>query len=172
MGQEFTINSPEIESTINDLLPSQGGYGVGIDFSASTMIIPIIDVTPSAEGSILRSDLQSSFSLTNSTNTLLTTSSQTLINTTGYFRCVIGGKMNDSGIGTTVSLTDGTTTKIIWFWNGRSGAGNYFDVPFSEYDIFLGAGDSLIGIVSNANSHIRVLSRQIADITGTLSTPT
>ena len=48
MAQEFTINSEAIESKINSLLPSQGGYGAGIDFSASTMIIPIIDLTATA----------------------------------------------------------------------------------------------------------------------------
>ena len=51
MGQEFTINSAAIESKINELLPSQGGYGAGIDFSASTTIIPIIDLTETASGS-------------------------------------------------------------------------------------------------------------------------
>jgi len=172
MGQEFTINSPTIESTINDLLPSQGGYGAGIDFSASTMIIPIIDVTPSAEGSILRSDLQRSFSLTNSTIVTLTTTSQTIINTTGYYALIIGGKINDSGVGYTVELTDGTTSKVLSFWSNGAGTGNYFNVPFQEFNIFLNAGDSLKGIVSNVNSSIRVLSRQIASIDGVLQNPT
>ena len=45
MAQEFTINSESIESKINQLLPSQGGKGAGIDFSASTMVIPIVDLT-------------------------------------------------------------------------------------------------------------------------------
>ena len=36
MAQEFTINSTAIESKINQLLPSQGGFGAGVDFSAST----------------------------------------------------------------------------------------------------------------------------------------
>ena len=67
MAQEFTINSSAIESKINKLLPSQGGFGAGVDFSASTMVIPIVDLTESAEGSGVRQDLQtaSSFSTEN-----------------------------------------------------------------------------------------------------------
>ena len=63
MAQEFTINSSAIESKINQLLPSQGGFGAGVDFSASTMVIPIVDLTESAEGSDVRQDLQTAFSL-------------------------------------------------------------------------------------------------------------
>ena len=62
MAQEFTIKSQDIEDKINQLLPSQGGAGAGVDFSASTMVIPIVDLTETAEGSSLRQDLQSSLS--------------------------------------------------------------------------------------------------------------
>ena len=64
MAQEFTIKSQDIEDKINQLLPSQGGQGAGIDFSASTMVIPVVDLTETAEGSSLRQDLQTSLSLT------------------------------------------------------------------------------------------------------------
>ena len=60
MGQEYFINSQQLENKVRDLLPSQGGAGAGFDLSASTQIIPIIDVTESAEGSNLREDLQTS----------------------------------------------------------------------------------------------------------------
>ena len=33
MGQEFTIKSAKIEEKINQLLPTQGGFGAGVDFS-------------------------------------------------------------------------------------------------------------------------------------------
>ena len=54
MGQEYFINSQQLESQVRKLLPSQGGIGAGIDLSASTQIIPIVDLTESAEGSSLR----------------------------------------------------------------------------------------------------------------------
>ena len=33
MAQEFAIKSQDIEDKINQLLPSQGGQGAGIDFT-------------------------------------------------------------------------------------------------------------------------------------------
>ena len=62
MAQEFTIKSQQIEDKINQLLPSQGGFQPGVDFSASTMVIPIVDLTETAEGSSLRQDLQTALS--------------------------------------------------------------------------------------------------------------
>ena len=86
MAQEFTINSSAIESKINQLLPSQGGFGAGVDFSASTMIIPIVDLTETAEGSDVRPDLQTALSLNSVTAFRVENQTTTLVNTTGYFR--------------------------------------------------------------------------------------
>ena len=112
MAQEFTIKSQEIEDKINQLLPSQGGFAPGVDFSASTMVIPIVDLTETAEGSSLRQDLQTSFSLTSVTAFSVSNTSSTLINTTGYFR-VYGACQTDGGSTATLNLTDGTTTKTL-----------------------------------------------------------
>jgi len=54
LGQEFIINSAALENKINQLLPSQGGKGAGFDLSASTQIVPIVDLTETAEGSEVR----------------------------------------------------------------------------------------------------------------------
>ena len=70
MGQEFIIKSTTLEDKINQLLPSQGGQQAGVDLSASTTIIPIVDLTESAEGSNLRQDLQLALSLTSITATM------------------------------------------------------------------------------------------------------
>jgi hypothetical protein len=83
LGQEFTIKSAKIEEKINQLLPTQGGFQPGVDFSASTMVIPIVDLTETAEGSQLRSDLQTSLSLNSITAFSVVNTTTTLINTTG-----------------------------------------------------------------------------------------
>ena len=62
VGSEYFINSQELENKVRNLLPSQGGAGAGFDLSASTQIIPIIDLTESAEGSNVRADLQTALS--------------------------------------------------------------------------------------------------------------
>ena len=95
MAQEFTIKSEDIESKINQLLPSQGGFGAGVDFSASTMVVPIVDLTETAEGSALRQDLQTSLGF-GVTNTLLTTTYQTIVPTTGYYRVNVYGNYLDA----------------------------------------------------------------------------
>ena len=79
MGQEFIIKSPDIESKINQLLPSQGGFGAGVDFSASTTVIPIVDLTETAEGSNLRVDLQSALSLASITHNTVDNTTTTLV---------------------------------------------------------------------------------------------
>ena len=86
MGQEYFINSQELESKVRTLLPSQGGAGAGFDLSASTQIIPIIDLTESAEGSSLRADLQTSISFGSSTAFNVVGATSTVISNTGYFR--------------------------------------------------------------------------------------
>ena len=86
MAEEFTIKSEQIESKINQLLPSQGGFGARVDFSASTMVIPIVDLTETAEGSALRVDLQSALSHKTTTSFSVNSARTTLVNTTGYYR--------------------------------------------------------------------------------------
>ena len=81
MGQEFVIKSQDLEDKINQLLPSQGGFQPGVDLSASTTIIPIVDLTESAQGSNLRQDLQTAFGI-NSSVFSVTNATTTIINTT------------------------------------------------------------------------------------------
>ena len=167
MAQEFTIKSEQIENKINQLLPTQGGFQPGVDFSASTMVIPIVDLTETAEGSSLRQDLQTSLSLTSVTAFNFNNATQTLISTTGYYR-VFGSNTftNASQIG--IQLTDGITTKNVLVQNGVSGA--TFNLPF-DFIVFLPAGDSLKAFSSNASAQCVGVSRQIADINGNLINP-
>ena len=167
MAQEFTINSSAIESKINQLLPSQGGFGAGVDFSASTMVIPIVDLTETAEGSDVRPDLQSSFSLTSITSFSVANATTTVVNTTGYFR--IFGVANSVGAGVIdIQVTDGTTTKIITSFIGVTSIRQL--VPF-DFIVFLAAGDSLQVKESTGNTRCVGTTRQIADVNGNLINP-
>ena len=175
MAQEFIIKSPDIESKINQLLPSQGGFEAGVDFSASTMVIPIVDLTETAEGSSLRQDLQTSFSLGSITAFSVSNTTSTLVNTTGYFRCFgsftmftpASGVINNS-----FNLTDGTTTKKIinFVINGTSGDGQNVFTPF-DFNVFLPAGVSLTATSGSTICTLEGNTRQIADINGNLTNP-
>ena len=139
MAQEFTIKSQEIEDKINQLLPSQGGFQAGVDFSASTMVIPIVDLTETAEGSSLRQDLQKALSLTSVTAFSVNNTTTTIINTTGYFRIFGRATLNGSGTGN-FSITDGTTTKQLLPFNTFSGT---YNSDIFDFIVFLEAGDSI-----------------------------
>ena len=98
MGQEFVIKSQILEQKINQLLPSQGGAQAGVDLSASTMVVPIVDLTESAEGSSLRADLQTATAF-GDTVTLVENTATTIISTTGFYKVdyTINGAASSGG---------------------------------------------------------------------------
>lgn len=166
MAQEFTIKSPTIEDKINQLLPSQGGFGAGVDFSASTMVIPIVDLTETAEGSTLRQDLQSALSHDSVTAHNISNTTTTLQNTPGYWRVFGTSRLEGSG-SVQYKLNDGATTKIIRT-DSSAGAESPVHVDFIVY---LNAGDSVEVTATNANVAFTGCSRQIADNAQNLVSP-
>lgn len=173
MAQEFVIKSQDLEDKINQLLPSQGGSQAGVDLSASTMVVPIVDLTESAEGSQLRQDLQSSLSHNSITSFSVVNTTSTLVNTVGYFRCT--GSMltlqTSGGVTGTIQVTDGATTKIIKTIRGlSSGTAGVLVYPF-DFIIKLEAGDSLTATSSQVTVYLEGVTRQIADVSGNLVNP-
>ncbi len=175
MGQEFIIKSQDIEDKINQLLPSQGGFQAGVDFSASTTVIPIVDLTETAEGSTLRQDLQTSLSFNSVTTFDIADTTSTIIDTTGYFR--IFGYCNisaDSGAARQgqLAMTDGLSTKVLFRIdnNTASGQSGFQAVPY-DFVVKLEAGDS-VNITSNTTTvNFTGSTRQIADLQGNLVNP-
>lgn len=173
MGQEFVIKSATLEDKINQLLPSQGGAQAGVDLSASTTIIPIVDLTESAEGSNLREDLQTSLSLTTMTSFSVANATTTLVNTTGYFRVkgiAYARALSGTNRTATLQLTDGTTTKDIFVINWNANTGESFVQEF-DFNIFLRAGESLVAVSNDGFMVINGSTRQLADISGNLTNP-
>lgn len=171
MGQEYFIKSQNLQNKVADLLPSQGGLGAGFDLSASTQIIPIVDLTESAEGSNVRQDLQTALSFDKITNHVVTGTTTTIINNTGYFTitgfCNIQSSTSavqfvaflfDDGVGEKGLYTAGsqTTTNV-----------NTLVVPINT-TIFLPAGHSC-KITATSGASFEGSSRQIADVNGVLN---
>lgn len=165
--QEFVINSQKLEDKINQLLPSQGGKQAGVDLSASTTIIPIIDLTESAEGSNFRQDLQSAFSLTTANTFAVTNATTTIITTTGYYRISCGIRINGAAYAI-VKLSDGTTTKNILSLEGYAGATQIFPIDIM---VFNPAGHTVILSSTSTSSSLLGSFRQIADVNGNLTNP-
>jgi len=174
MGQEYFINSQELEDKVRDLLPSQGGAGAGFDLSASTQIIPIIDLTESAEGSNVREDLQTALSFSSITSFNVSNTTTTIINNTGYYRVFGMSNVNRAGTAgceTRFTLSDGASDKIVYKVEVDDESGTEFNnVPF-DFIVFLEAGDLLKVFVSTAQANCIGVTRQIADITGKLVNP-
>ncbi len=173
MAQEFVIKSPNIEDKINQLLPSQGGFQAGVDFSASTMVIPIVDLTETAEGSSLRQDLQTSLSHGSCTAFAVNNTTTTVINTTGYFRVFgqisLAGAASESKV--SFILNDGATDKIIYTLTSNNiTVGDFVGENF-DFNVFMSAGDSLKILANNTTSNCIGNTRQIADINGNLTNP-
>lgn len=163
MAQEFQINSSSIESKINQLLPSQGGYGAGVDFSASTMVIPIVDLTETAEGSQVRSDLQTAFGFTNITFNAFNNSTVTLVNTPGFYR--VFGSYNTTGATAAIfTITDGASVKTLAQYQGFGSVNGTYD-----FVVYLRAGDILKGQSNGTTTSIFVATRQLADVDGNLT---
>jgi len=174
MAQEFTINSSAIEQKINQLLPSQGGSGAGIDFSASTMVIPIVDLTETAEGSDVRPDLQTSLSLNTATPFDVTGATSTIITTTGYWRVVGVSSIRSTGGGArknTIQVSDGTTAKNVWEHHTMADSNEPLNFVNVDVNVFLKAGDSLAIGSSSSGSIFAGSIRQIADVNGNLVNP-
>jgi len=174
MAQEFTINSSAIESKINQLLPSQGGFGAGVDFSASTMVIPIVDLTESAEGSAFRVDLQSALSHIAATHSRTENGTATLVSTTGYYQVNVAYSLisaSGSLRSGKIFINDGTTDKIV-FQQSIDQAGttltNSGNVTFM---VLLQAGDTLKVTSGSDQVIFEVVTRQIADLQGNLTNP-
>ena len=172
MGQEFFINSEELEAKVRSLLPSQGGAGAGVDLSASTQIIPIIDLTESAEGSNLRQDLQTSLSFKSGTPFSVTNTTTTVVTTTGYFRLVATRQVATATTSyNRIILNDGTTDKVLYNHQSINTTSLGFSTLDLDLNFFLSAGDSLIVESFSTNSTINGSTRQIASIDGTLTDP-
>ena len=172
MGQEFFINSQELEDKVRQLLPSQGGAGAGFDLSASTQIIPIIDLTESAQGSNLRLDLQTSLDFASSYN-LVNNGTTTLISNTGFYRVFGVSIRGDVSTGkNTIFLSDGVTDKILFADSITSTSITIGPTPtVFDFIVFLSAGLTLKATSSASVMDINVTTRQIASIDGILTNP-
>jgi len=172
VGQEFFINSQELQNKVDKLLPSQGGAGAGFDLSASTQIIPIIDLTESAEGSAVRQDLQTASSFA---STLVECSNDDLLitNTTGYFKLEFAFNVSIAGSNNFVRiyLDDGVTEKEVFKQKAYTSGTNGVATGVNTLTVFISAGKELRVQSNNASSIINVCSHQIADIDGNLSDP-
>ena len=172
MAQVTSVTSEALQSQIRNLLPSQQGFGE--DLQASNVIVPIIDLTSTAEGSALPLAL-SSASTFESTEFSVTAGTLDIISTTGFYKLIgslwigYGGTVTRNRI----QIIDSTpTTKNIWQFNAVTAvAGTHVVFLPIELIFFLGSGQKMT-ISTGTASTIAGSVRQIADISGNITNPT
>ena len=168
MAQVTSVTSESLQAKIRELLPSQRGFGE--DLQASNVILPVIDLTATAEGSSVPAYQQQALAFGSNTAFNVTNTSTTLTSTAGFYRIVgivtIEANLTGSNPGGSVNISDGLATKSVW-------AAEYPGVNISamgqavfDLVVFLRSGDSLIAQANDALSIIKGSYRQVASVTG------
>jgi len=163
MTQQFRIDSESLRDKINTLLPSQNRGSIGVDLSGSTTIIPVVDVTETAEGSDFPASLQQALTHTNINHVSVSNAVTDLVNTPGFYR-VLGTANSTAGVGK-VLINDGTTSKSAIDFRGNGGDGVF------DFVVKLEAGDTLKVESTSTNMTMNVTVRQLADVSGNLIQP-
>lgn len=172
MAQIIRVTSEALQSTIRRLLPSQQGFGE--DLQASNVIQPIIDLTPTAEGSEVRADLQTALAYGSQTSFNVSNTTTDLISNTGFYRVfgVANTEASTAGLReSTFRFSGSLGVKVIWSLQ-RDGSSNdsQVSVPF-DFVVFMDAGDTFQGLTNAGSATLVGSTRQIADINGVLVNP-
>lgn len=172
MAQIIRITSEALQATIRRLLPSQQGFGE--DLQASNVIQPIIDLTPTAEGSALDVDLARAFAFGSQTAFDVEGTSSTIANSPGFYRLQAAATVVSDGaveVGCFFDVTDGFSTKTVWGVQTISSATQYNYAESVELTVFLSQGESLVARSNSGNSKMVGSVRQVADSNGTIVNP-
>lgn len=165
MAQITSITSESLQAKIRELLPSQQGFGE--DLQASNVIVPTLDLTPTAEGTTTPQYLQTALAFASQTAFSIFNTTTVIANTPGFYRLFgVSSIRATTNVETFFSLSDGLSTKLIW-QHSLSGQG----ALIFDFTVFLRSGDSISGQTNSTASYLVGSVRQVADVNGTLVQP-
>ena len=171
MAEIIRITSEALQATVRRLLPSQQGFGE--DLQASNVIMPVIDVTPTAEGTQLPPDLARAPSYGSITAFEAANNVVTIANTPGFWR-VFGTLVQSAAASNTVAifeLYDGTTAKALWKAIDQAGTvQDHYALNF-DFTVFLDTGESLLANSNSFDVRMAGSTRQVADRYGNTINP-
>ena len=170
MAQITSVTSESLQSKIRELLPSQQGFGE--DLQASNVILPVIDLTATAEGSDTPQYLQTALAFGSQTAFEVSNTTSTIASSPGFYRVVgvICATDNLSNVASGFRMTDGLTTKQVY---AHFGTGNAVDSVAVGFDLtfFLATGISLVAFSEHGGDYVVGSIRQVATANGTLVNP-
>lgn len=173
MAQITEVTSEALQATIRRLLPSQRGFGE--DLQATNVITPIIDLTPTAEGSQLPQFIQQALNFTQATSFAVTSGTTTLVTTTGFYRVIGTATIRNQAGGTeavSFIINDGSSSKVVWQMGNPPSATPLMVASQYDFTVFLSAGDSFKADATSDNGYLAGSVRQVATVTGVLVNPT
>ena len=171
MAQIRPITSEALEAKVRQLLPSQRGFGE--DLQAQNVIVPVIDLTPAAEGSDIPLILQNAVNFTDNTSFNVSGTVTTIASTPGFWQITFSTTLlaNVSGGAINVQINNGLSTKNLW-GQGIFATGDSQVSVDKTLVVFLEQGEDLqIGSTPASTAAIGSV-RQIADVYGNLKNPT
>lgn len=175
MPEITTITSEALQAEVRRLLPSQRGFGQ--DLEAQNVIVPIVDLTATAEGSALRADLQTASSFGSITSLdVRGTASANVQTTPGFYK--YNAVLSVLSSGTTagnvafVNVTDGSTTKNLHLlFNNSDGNPEEPQTIYVDGTVFLDTGDTLFIQSSGPDAFVTISSWPVADPNGNFINP-
>jgi len=171
MPQITTITSEALQATIRRLLPSQRGFGQ--DLEATNLIQPIIDLTPTAEGSQLPLQLSEAVALGSSTNFSVTNTTTVTANTVGFWRFT-GVSFIESTTGgireNEIRITDGLSSQVVYEHSTMVTSARHPSTAPFDLTLFLGTGQTVTMVATSAGI-ISGSYRVIADRYGNITNP-
>lgn len=168
--QTKSITSESLEAAYRALTPSQQGFTE--DLMASNTIIPVLDLTASAEGTSTPQILQTALAFGSQTAFDVTNSTSTIINNTGFYRIFGTGSVNlqTTERSVDIKMTDGLTTKKIWGLGDTGGGSNDRSSVLFDFVVFVATGIS-VSVTADEACNIVGSTRQIATVNGILVNP-
>jgi hypothetical protein len=168
MAVESTpITSEALQATVRRLLPSQVGFGS--DLEATNLIQPVIDITPSAEGTQLPFALQTSLD-SSSSRVGISNATTTLTTESGFYKIILravgSAVFNTSNYVALTLIVNGVSTTLF-----RHVVTQYQNSELNDV-IFVPNVSSLTLEASSTAVEAYSTLRKIADVYGNLQNPT
>ena len=170
-GYNSRITDETLEKKFRDSFRSQGGAELVDDLYASGVIVPIIDFSDAALGSVLRQDLQTAWDFATTYSGLNGAATANIVTTTGFWQVDLTTSYNSGHASAPrIYLSDGSSTATVWSGSAL-GSGSGAAIGFeAKFVVFLRSGDTLVA-QSYTSQSLDTWVRQIADISGNITNP-
>jgi hypothetical protein len=167
------VTTEALEKKFRDTFPSQAGAELVDDLYASGVIVPTVDFTAAAQGSELRSDLQTAWD-TATLSFVAQNNTKNITSTPGFYTVsvTVGYTAGTASPFAKLLLTDGATNYNIWRFDIVN-PGTGIDTTATSWDgvVWVNTGFTLKAQTNQTNTVMTIHARQIATSTGDLINP-